>query len=64
MSTLKASPHQQSSYGVSILVGLGAAPGDEKHVYGGTVPVKTVARRRVRNKASRRSRRINRQRAA
>lgn len=31
-----------------------------KHVYGGTVPEGVVARRRAKNKAARRSRRINR----
>lgn len=31
-----------------------------KHVYAGTVPAATVARRRAKNKAARKSRRINR----
>lgn len=35
-----------------------------KHVYGGTVPAATVATRRTRNKAARKSRRINRLRGA
>ena len=60
--TSNGNAHQQSSYGVAILVGLGAAPGPEKHVYGGTVPVATTARRRTKNKAARKSRRINRHR--
>lgn len=37
---------------------LGALQG--KHIYGGTVPAETVANRRAKNKAARRSRRINR----
>lgn len=32
-----------------------------KHIYAGTVPAAEVARRRAKNKAARRSRRINRQ---
>lgn len=32
-----------------------------KHVYAGTVPAAEVARRHAKNKAARRSRRINRQ---
>lgn len=35
-----------------------------KHVYAGTVPPAVVAERRARNRAARRSRRINRQRGA
>lgn len=31
-----------------------------KHVYGGTVPPHVIAKRRARNKAARKSRRINR----
>lgn len=31
-----------------------------KHVYAGTVPAATVARRRAKNKVARKSRRINR----
>lgn len=32
----------------------------QRHVYAGTVPVETIAKRRAKNKAARRSRRINR----
>lgn len=56
----KTNVHQQSTYGVSVLVGLDGAPGGPKHVYGGTVPVATVAKRRSANRRSRLSRRINR----
>ncbi|HEU5475677.1 MAG TPA: hypothetical protein VFV67_33980 [Actinophytocola sp.] len=55
--------HQQSTYGVSVLFGLGA-PGREKHVYSGTVPAATVRRRRAKNRTARVSRRINRKAAA
>lgn len=46
-----------TGWGLSILVGLGAAG---KHVYGGTVPPETVTKRRAANRVARKSRKVNR----
>ncbi|MGW3992421.1 hypothetical protein ACWEF6_02930 [Amycolatopsis sp. NPDC004772] len=56
MSSTITNP-QQSAYGLAILRGLGDP---RKHVYGGTVPAATVARRRAKNRVARRSRAVNR----
>ncbi|NED96479.1 hypothetical protein G1H11_14305 [Phytoactinopolyspora alkaliphila] len=47
-------------YSLAILGGM--QDGSGKHVYAGTVPHAEVQRRRTRNKAARRSRKINRRR--
>lgn len=52
-------PIQPSPFSRAILQGL-----QGKHVYGGTVPAATTAKRRAANKAARASRRINRRRGA
>lgn len=56
MIKLKSSGDEPSTYSVALLLGLGAA---DKHVYGGTVPDRVKQNRRRRNRAARRSRRIN-----
>lgn len=53
--------HQQAPFGLAVLFGLGQS---KKHVYGGTVDYYTKLERRARNKAARKSRRINRKRGA
>jgi hypothetical protein len=53
----RATEHKEYRMNLAQTV-LGALQG--KHVYGGTVPDHVVAKRRARNKAARRSRRINR----
>lgn len=50
-------PHQQSSYGTTILAALGLRG---RHVYGGTVTYRTKQDRRARNRRSRATRKINR----
>lgn len=50
-------PHQRSSYGLAILAALGQRG---RHVYGGTVDHATKQHRRAKNRAARRSRRVNR----
>ncbi|WP_165350455.1 hypothetical protein [Xylanimonas protaetiae] len=47
--------NESPTYGKTILRAL-----QGKHVYGGTVPAATVAKRRAANRAARRSRAINR----
>ncbi len=49
------------SRGLAVLLGL---QNTGRHVYAGTVPAATVARRRAANKVARRSRRVNRVRSA
>lgn len=50
---------QQGAFGLAVLFGLG---GRGRHVYGGTVPWETKQNRRAKNRAARKSRRINRNR--
>ena len=54
-AALQLDAAQPSRYQTAILSGLQPRP-----VYAGTVPARTVARRRAANKAARASRRINR----
>ncbi|MFJ8815460.1 hypothetical protein [Amycolatopsis thermoflava] len=56
----KPSAPSPSAFAIAVLLGLQS----QRHVYGGTVPAETVARRRAKNRAARRSRRINRLRGA
>lgn len=56
MIDLTSSGDEPSAYSVAILFGLGAW---DKHVYSGTVPDHVKQNRRRRNRAARRSRRIN-----
>ena len=51
---------QPSTYEAAILFGLSLKPSSD--IYQGTVPAKTVARRRAANKVARASRRANRRR--
>lgn len=63
----QSNPHQQARYGIAMLMAMGFRsdrPGHALHVYGGTVDQVTVARRRAKNKAARKSRRVNRKRGA
>lgn len=46
-----------SPYAIRILLGLNRTG---KHIYAGTVPAATIAKRRARNKVARASRRVNR----
>ncbi|WP_157360683.1 hypothetical protein [Amycolatopsis thermoflava] len=50
---------QQGGYGLGVLSGL-----QNKHVYGGTARPERVSARRAKNRRGRKSRRINRLRAA
>ena len=49
-------PNAPASYSLAILGGLQ----EQRHIYGGTVPFEVVADRRRKNRAARKSRRINR----
>lgn len=49
---------QDPAVGLVILAALSDNP--RKHVYGGTVPEKEIARRRRRNRVARRQRKLNR----
>lgn len=54
--TTKEKPTEPTSYQKTMLGALQSLP----HMYEGEVPESTIHRRRARNKAARRSRRINR----
>lgn len=54
---------QQGAFGLSLLMGLGSRVnnrGTAQHIYGGTVPAATIAKRRASNRVARKSRRANR----
>lgn len=62
VSDEKPSP-QQGAFGLSLLMGMGSRVnnrGTAQHIYGGTVPAATIAKRRASNRVARKSRRANR----